>query len=119
MPIAHIRASFNAAAHPDVGDRGRQSQEAVRTTDDVRKEFLQSFSSETMPSMVTLDDFLLYYGDVSALIEDDTYFVHLVWGVWSLAKVDAPPQQLLKHHSTTVRRGHYAQAAFQHDTKLW
>ena len=69
VPIAHIMASFNGPGHPDVDDRNAKS---VRTAVDVCNEFRSSFNPSTMPSLVTLDDFLMYYGDVSALIEDDT-----------------------------------------------
>ena len=62
-------ASFNGPGHPDVDDRNAKS---VRTAVDVCNEFSSSFNPSTMPSLVTLDDFLMYYGDVSALIEDDT-----------------------------------------------
>lgn len=44
------------------------------------------------------------------------YFVHLIWGTWSLSKFEQAPSAM---SSSTVRRGPYAQRDMAQNTKLW
>ena len=79
---------YNAKNHPDV-KRGRKTEK------DVLNDFLETFEvhrslskgdgeSKKKDGRVTLNEFLDYYSNVSASIDDDEYFKVMITNAWNL-----------------------------------
>ena len=85
ITVEDVKEMYSAAKHPDVIAR-------KKTEDDVLTEFLDTFElhySMTKPeakdSKVTLDEFMEYYNNVSASIDDDKYFELMMTNVWNMS----------------------------------
>jgi len=84
LDIDDIRDVYSAKQHPDV-------RAGKRTEDDVLGEFLETFEMHhnlKTPSArdrrVTYEEFLEYYNNVSASIDDDRYFELMMTNAWKL-----------------------------------
>lgn len=88
LEIDDIRQSYNAANHPDV-------KSGKKTEDEVLQEFLETFEAhrqmtkgDTMSKKgdgkVTLNEFMDYYSNISASIDDDDYFILMMTNSWNL-----------------------------------
>lgn len=75
LSLPEIRAAYSAHRHPEVLS-GRLSEE-----DEVRR-FLGSFKAGQRDGDVSLDEWIDYYADVSAAIDDDNFFCTLLWNSW-------------------------------------
>ena len=82
-----IRGGFNPKGHPDYINR-------KRTEDEILAEFLDNFdyhfnllNPERNPNdeEVTNREFIDFYRNISAGIEDDSYFNRIITGVWGLS----------------------------------
>mmetsp|Transcript_8632 Transcript_8632/g.20508 ORF Transcript_8632/g.20508 Transcript_8632/m.20508 type:complete len:642 (+) Transcript_8632:42-1967(+) len=71
-----LRARFKASKHPDV-EAGRKSQKEVIF------EFMSQLGSHG-EVRISLADFARYYETISAGIQDDQYFGHVVRSVWGM-----------------------------------
>jgi len=76
---------YNAKKHPAVVD-GRKTEEQVLG------EFLETFeqhhnmrSGNEADGQVTTEEFVEYYTNVSASIDDDMYFSHMMNQAWNLS----------------------------------
>lgn len=76
--------------HPDV-------KSGKRTEDEVLKEFLETFEShynvmngKKADGIVTPDEFLEYYANVSANIESDAYFELMMSNAWNIESRNNP-----------------------------
>jgi Ca2+-binding EF-hand superfamily protein len=78
LEVDDIRQSYNAANHPDVKAK-------KKTEDEILQEFLETFEAHRALSKgdatskkgdrkVTLNEFMDYYSNISASIDDDEYF---------------------------------------------
>ena len=88
LEVDDIRQSYNAANHPDVKSR-------KKTEDEVLQEFLETFEAHRQMSkgdtkskkgdgVVTLNEFMDYYSNISASVDDDEYFKHMITNAWNL-----------------------------------
>jgi Ca2+-binding EF-hand superfamily protein len=88
LEIDDIRQSYNALNHPDVKSR-------KKTEEEVLQEFLETFeahrqmtkgdvSSIKGDGKVTLNEFMDYYSNISASIDDDEYFKLMMTNAWNL-----------------------------------
>ena len=84
VEIAVLAQSFNAKSHPAVVE-GRKTEEQILS------EFLETFethhnlaSNGKPESRINLDEFLDYYHNVSASIEDDAYFQKIMESSWDV-----------------------------------
>ena len=86
LQIDDVRQCYNAALHPDV-------RAGKKTEEEVLSEFLDTFElqynlSKGLPpkgdDKVTLDEFMEYYENVSANIDNDLYFELMMNRVWNL-----------------------------------
>ncbi|CAD8172780.1 unnamed protein product [Paramecium octaurelia] len=83
-----VKSSFNSKEHPDVKLNRRRE-------DDVLCEFIDTFEQHHQiytgtdylknPN-VSFEEFINYYNNLSALIEDDTQFEQFLGAVWNLRK---------------------------------
>jgi len=85
LTIDDIRPAFNAADHPDV-------KAETKTEAQVLQEFLDAFegSQGNRDGTVTLDEFVQYYGDLSAGIDEDDMFGTMIANSWSALKARGP-----------------------------
>ncbi len=85
IEINDIKALYNCKDHPDVKS-GKKSEE------DVYAEFLETFEMNHQSTKglrdkkVSRDEFLEYYNNISASIDDDDYFEIMMNNTWKLTK---------------------------------
>lgn len=77
LRINDIKGTYSARQHPDV-------KSGKKTEDDVLGEFLETFETHhhlkagTRDQQVSLEEFIEYYNNVSANIDNDKYFEHMI-----------------------------------------
>lgn len=84
LDLNDIKGVYNAKFHPDV-------KAGKKTEDEVLGEFLETFEMHHSLSgkgvrdqSVTLDEFIEYYNNVSASIDNDQYFELMMVTAWKL-----------------------------------
>ena len=88
LEASDIKGVFNAKNHPDV-------RSGKKTEDSVLDDFLQTFevhralsrgdsNSKKGDGKVNLNEFMDYYSNVSASIDDDAYFELMITNAWNL-----------------------------------
>ena len=82
--IDDLRGVYNATKCPDVINGKKTEQQVLQ-------EFLETFEvahnmrdNEAPDHIVTKDEFEEYYNNVSASIDDDTYFLAMMTAAWNL-----------------------------------
>jgi len=91
LDISDVKQFYNAQAHPDV-KAGR------KTEDDVLEEFLETFELHhamegEIDHKVTKNEFIEYYNNVSASIDNDNYFELMMNNTWRLTEAPAYTKQ--------------------------
>ena len=83
VEIDDIKSVYNATTHPDV-------RIGKKTEDEVLCEFLDTFEShhamyneDTRDHRVTIEEFMEYYSNISASIDDDRYFELMMKNSWN------------------------------------
>jgi Ca2+-binding EF-hand superfamily protein len=86
LEIADIKGVYNAKKHPDV-------MNGKKTEDDILGEFLETFEAHhtllhggRRNRQVTRDEFMEYYNNVSASIDNDQYFELMMKNAWKLGE---------------------------------
>lgn len=86
LDINDIRQTYNAKHHPDV-------KSGKKTEDEVLTEFLDTFedhwcdmagNADSRDGIVTMQDWLEYYNNVSMSIDNDEYFALMMNNAWNL-----------------------------------
>ena len=84
LEIIDLKGSYNARSHPDV-------KSGKKTEDEVLGEFLETFEAHhamngagTRDQRVTMDEFIEYYNNISASIDNDQYFELMMINAWKL-----------------------------------
>ena len=77
VTLDDIAKIYDASKHPEVR-AGRMTEEQVF------REFISMWDTETPDGIVTMREFARYYEDISASIDNDEYFVAVVKGAWKL-----------------------------------
>ncbi len=77
VTLADVASIYDASQHPEVAE-GKKSEE------DVFKEFMQKWDTQDKDGVVTADEFLDYFKDVSASIDRDDYFELMMKQAWKL-----------------------------------
>jgi Ca2+-binding EF-hand superfamily protein len=84
LELSDIKGLYNAKMHPDV-------KSGKKTEDEVLLEFLDTFevhhalkNPEDRDGKVTQKEFLEYYNNISASIDDDNYFELMITNAWNL-----------------------------------
>ncbi|KAG7390885.1 hypothetical protein PHYPSEUDO_006369 [Phytophthora pseudosyringae] len=78
VDLNDIKAKYNVKEHPDVL-QGR------KTEDDVLLEFLDTFDGGEKDGKVHPSEFVRYYANVSASIDDDDYFELVIRNAWHIS----------------------------------
>lgn len=84
VSIQDLKGYYSANEHPDV-------KNGSKTTDEILLEFLDTFDMhhriryKTQPDhVVTMEEFIEYYNNISCLINDDEYFDLMINNAWNL-----------------------------------
>jgi len=77
VTLDDIAKNYSAQKHPEVIG-GRKKPE------DIYRQFMKNWNTEVADDIVTLDEFIDYYRDISALIPNDDYFITMVKNAWKL-----------------------------------
>jgi Ca2+-binding EF-hand superfamily protein/6,7-dimethyl-8-ribityllumazine synthase len=78
LDMDDIKDVYDASKHPDVIS-GKRKEAAIL------KEFLDTFDQGDKDGKVTPDEFIRYYGNVSASIDDDDYFELMIRNAWHIS----------------------------------
>jgi Ca2+-binding EF-hand superfamily protein len=86
VDINDVKGVYNASKHPDV-------IQGKKTEDQILQEFLETFETQhamrnngTPDYVVTKEEFIEYYNNISASIDDDQYFKLMIENAWKLTK---------------------------------
>jgi len=84
LDIEDIRGTYNARMHPDV-------KQGKRTEDEVLLEFLETFeqhhnliAGESADHIITKEEWIEYYENVSMSVDDDKYFELMMNNCWRI-----------------------------------
>lgn len=88
LEVNDVKHFYNAKDHPDV-------KSGKKTEDEILIDFLETFdvhrsmssgdaNSKAGDGKVTLNEFMDYYSNVSASIDDDQYFQLMITNAWNL-----------------------------------
>jgi Ca2+-binding EF-hand superfamily protein len=90
VDIDDIRDVYNTSRHPDV-------MAGKKTSDQVLVEFLETFemhhsiqNGNKADGRVTLDEFIEYYTNISASLDNDEYFAIMMNNSWNLSGDSSP-----------------------------
>lgn len=79
VDVEHIEKKYDASKHPDVIAGKRTAQEILR-------EFLEVFEvGGVKDGKLTFDEFVNYYGNISASIDLDDYFELMIRNAWHIS----------------------------------
>uniref|UniRef100_K3W533 EF-hand domain-containing protein n=1 Tax=Globisporangium ultimum (strain ATCC 200006 / CBS 805.95 / DAOM BR144) TaxID=431595 RepID=K3W533_GLOUD len=78
IELNDIQAKYNADKHPDV-------LSGAKTKDDIFREFLDTFDGGEKDGKVHPNEFIRYYANVSASIDDDDYFELMIRNAWHIS----------------------------------
>merc|ERR1711998_695181 len=74
---ADIEMAYDASQHPEV-------IEGKKSPDEVISSFMAQWETDEADGIVTRSEFEQYYEDVSASIDDDTYFELMIRNAWHI-----------------------------------
>jgi|TARA_B110000305_G_C19419485_1_gene630033 hypothetical protein len=103
IDINDIRGVYNAKNHPAV-------KAGKKTEEQILQEFLETFetahamrNNEAPNHIVTKEEFIEYYNNISASIDDDAYFHLMITNAWNLDGKGAPKQSWSNQTGATTR----------------
>jgi calcyphosin len=76
--LKDVLMAYNAKQHPDFLSGARSETEIVT-------EFMQIWETHKKDGVITKDEFLDYYKDISCSIDNDDYFELMVRNAWHIA----------------------------------
>ncbi len=87
----------NARKHP-------KYQAGIWTLEEVLQSFLDNFDDpDNKDGVVSVDDFIKYYENVSCTIDDDAYFELMMVHCWGLKDKDQKPSQSKKQSKASSK----------------
>jgi Ca2+-binding EF-hand superfamily protein len=78
ITLSDVAAAYDASQHPEV-------KAGKKTAAEVLNEFMSQWDRTERDGMVSRDEFLEYYKDVSASIDDDDYFELVIRNAWHIS----------------------------------
>lgn len=94
ISLREIQRVYDARQHPDV-QAGRMTEEQAL------RNFVSQWDRHDKDGIITFDEFLDYYRDISASIDDDEYFEVMIENAWRLnapTAQDALNRPVSEHH---------------------
>merc|ERR1719446_448760 len=84
LEMDELRQVYNAKGHPAV-------KAGKKTEEEVILEFIETFEVRgVVDGTITKDEFVEYYKNISASIDDDAYFVLMMNSAWKMAEYANP-----------------------------
>ena len=77
VTLEDIAMIYDASFHPDVLSKNK-------TPEEVYKEFMSQWDTQVADGIVTFDEFMEYFKDVSASIDSDEYFEVMIRNAWKI-----------------------------------
>lgn len=77
VTLEDIAKIYDASYHPDVLSN-------KKTPEEVYKEFMSQWDTQVADGIVTFDEFMEYFKDVSASIDSDEYFEVMMRNAWKI-----------------------------------
>ena len=77
VSLEDVAKLYDASFHPDV-------QSGKKTPEDVYMEFMSQWDTQVADGIVTFDEFMEYFRDVSASIDTDEYFDVMMRNAWKI-----------------------------------
>lgn len=86
IEVDDILGTYDASKHPDVKNRKKTEEEVLGDFLDTFEQHhaIQSGNNKGRDKSVTVDEFVEYYNNVSASIDDDVYFEHMIRTGWKI-----------------------------------
>jgi len=78
VTISDIAAAYDVSENPEVISGEKTPEEALR-------EFMEQWDTQEKDGIVTYSEFLEYYRDVSASVDDDDYFELMMRNAWHIS----------------------------------
>jgi len=89
LTYSDVKDVYNAKNHPDVKQGNKTEQEVIQDfleTFEVHRTLSKGDAKSKKDGNVTLNEFMDYYSNVSASIDDDEYFKLMITNAWNLDK---------------------------------
>ncbi|KAL4465956.1 hypothetical protein ABPG74_004193 [Tetrahymena malaccensis] len=86
IEVDDILGVYDASKHPDVRSRKKTEEEVLGDFLDTFEQHhaIQTANNKGRDKSVTVDEFVEYYNNVSASIDDDQYFEHMIRSGWKI-----------------------------------
>ena len=79
-----IKSKYNASKHPDVLSGKKTEEEKLKEFMDTFQETYNYLCGTESDNVITIEEFLEYYENVSMIIDDDAYFETLLNNAWNM-----------------------------------
>lgn len=117
VPSSDIKGLYNPTYHPAV-------LESRKTQDQILQEFLETFQTNHFilkgpekEFVVTREEFIEYYSNISPSIEDERYFETMITNVWNLAPIPKAEKKKPVPIRTTGKESHDSPLAIKEQLK--
>ena len=77
MNLEDIARLYDVSRHPDVIN-------GLKEPKDLYLDFMSKWDTQVADGIITFEEFLDYFGDVSASIDSDEYFATMMKNAWKL-----------------------------------
>ena len=77
VTLDDVAKLYDVSMHPDV-------MQGKKTPEEAYKEFMSMWDTQVADGIVTFDEFVDYFRDVSASIDTDEYFATMMTNAWKL-----------------------------------
>ena len=78
VTLSDIKQAYSVKDHPEVKAGKKSEEEALR-------EFMDQWETDSKDGTITREEFLDYYKDVSASVDDDDYFELMIRNAWHIS----------------------------------
>jgi Ca2+-binding EF-hand superfamily protein len=111
LEVTDLKDVYNAKQHPDV-------KSGKKTEEEVLGEFLETFEMHfnigggEHDQKITKDEFLEYYNNVSASIDDDKYFEQMMTAAWKLSGATTTQGAWRSEYAANKEKGKSSQTPY-------
>jgi hypothetical protein len=111
LEVTDLKDVYNAKNHPDV-------KSGKKTEEEVLGEFLETFEMHfnigggQHDQQITMEEFLEYYNNVSASIDDDRYFEQMMTAAWKLSGSTSAQPSWKAEYAANKEKGKSSQTPY-------
>jgi hypothetical protein len=84
IDISQLRAKYNPSKHPAVLDGRKTEKQILEEFANTFEEYGAAYGVGTKDGTITIEEFIEYYSNISASIDNDEYFVLMLKNGWNL-----------------------------------